>query len=167
MKYAIIVNSKTGNTRMLANQIQSSLQNHTCVYMGDIVNDEIEADIIFTGFWTDKGCCHEEMSAYLKTLHHQKLFLFGTCGFGKDTAYYDRIIENVKQLVPHDNEVIASYMCQGKMPMLVRQRYESMAAENPDMQAMIENFDQALAHPNEADLAALDQAVAGAIADFI
>lgn len=40
-------------------------------------------------------------------------------------------------------------MCQGKMPMSVRQRYEQMAQKQPEkFIPMIENFDQALSHPS-------------------
>ena len=41
------------------------------------------------------------------------------------------------------------------MPMSVRQRYEEMKKQPihlPNLDAMIENFDKALAHPDAADL---------------
>ena len=49
-------------------------------------------------------------------------------------------------------------MCQGKMPMSVRQRYEQMAQKQPErFLPMIDNFDKALSHPNEQDLQSLIQ----------
>ena len=42
-------------------------------------------------------------------------------------------------------------MCQGKMPRTVRERYEKME-EGARRDALLENFDQALGHPNQADL---------------
>lgn len=53
-------------------------------------------------------------------------------------------------------------MCQGKMPMSVRQRYENMKKQPihlPNLDAMIENFDKALSHPDADDLEQLKQAV--------
>ena len=53
-------------------------------------------------------------------------------------------------------------MCQGKMPLSVRQRYEAMKAQPdhaPNLDALIENFDKALSHPDAADLEQLKQAV--------
>ena len=53
-------------------------------------------------------------------------------------------------------------MCQGKMPMSVRQRYEEMKKQPihlPNLDAMIENFDKALSHPDADDLEQLKQAV--------
>ena len=61
-----------------------------------------------------------------------------------------------------DNTVIGSFMCQGKMPMSVRQRYENMKKQPlhlPNLDAMIENFDKALSHPDADDLERLKQAV--------
>ena len=61
-----------------------------------------------------------------------------------------------------DNTMIGSFMCQGKMPMSVRQRYENMKKQPlhlPNLDAMIENFDKALSHPDADDLERLKQAV--------
>ena len=50
-------------------------------------------------------------------------------------------------------------MCQGRMPSSVRRRYERTAEANPvqaaRMAQLIENFDEAAAHPSDDDLARL------------
>ena len=50
--------------------------------------------------------------------------------------------------------VVGRFMCQGKMPRAVRDRYAAME-ESPRRTAMLENFDRALSHPDQADLDAL------------
>lgn len=48
------------------------------------------------------------------------------------------------------------------MPMSVRQRYEDMKQQPihlPNLDTMIENFDQALSHPDAEDMERLKQAV--------
>ena len=48
------------------------------------------------------------------------------------------------------------------MPQSVRKRYEGMMEQNPGDQrikGMIENFDRAVQHPDEADLNMLGEAV--------
>ena len=48
------------------------------------------------------------------------------------------------------------------LPLSVRQRYEAMKAKPlhiPNLDALIENFDKALSHPDAADLEQLKQAV--------
>ena len=58
--------------------------------------------------------------------------------------------------------MFGSFVCQGKMPMSVRQRYEDMKQQPihlPNLDTMIENFDQALSHPDAEDMERLKQAV--------
>ena len=53
-------------------------------------------------------------------------------------------------------------MCQSRMPHAVRQRYEAME-ETPRRSAMLENFDQALSHPDAEDLRRLQETVLTAL----
>lgn len=46
-------------------------------------------------------------------------------------------------------------MCQGKMPLSVRERYEKMREQNN----ISLNIDKALSHPNKEDLKTLEQIV--------
>lgn len=151
MQYAIIFSSPTGNTEMLAKIIQEYMDGDCCYY-GKANQAPINADYIFVGFWTDKGTCDESIQAYLKQLHHQKIFLFGTAGFGGSQEYFEGILQRVKTFIDTDNQIIGEFMCQGKMPMRIRERYEQMAQKQPErFQPMIENFDKALLHPNQND----------------
>ena len=98
----------------------------------------------------------------LKLLQDKKVFLFGTAGFGGSEEYFHRILKNVQKSLGRSNKIIGTFMCQGKMPMSVRNRYESMKKNPihmPKLDEMIENFDKALSHPDAADL---DQLIAAA-----
>ena len=79
----------------------------------------------------------------------------GTAGFGGSDTYFNKILEQVRQSIDSSNEVIGAYMCQGRMPQSVRDRYIKMK-ENPEHPAnldmLIENFDRALSHPDADDL---------------
>ena len=91
----------------------------------------------------------------LKTLKNKEIFLFGTAGFGGDVSYFEKILTAVKENIDESNTVIGAYMCQGKMPMTVRARYEKMKQEAnamPNVDILIENFDKALTHPDADDL---------------
>ncbi|HJB81641.1 MAG TPA: flavodoxin family protein [Candidatus Mediterraneibacter intestinavium] len=164
MTYAVIYASATGNTKMLAEEIRKRLGKKECVCFGTVeeAGTAVRADIIFAGFWTDKGDCSEELGHFLEGLHGRRVFLFGTAGFGGAQSYFDQILERVKGHLAADNEVVGTYMCQGKMPQSVRKRYEGMMEQNPGDQrikGMIENFDRAVQHPDEADLNMLGEAV--------
>lgn len=157
--YTIVCNSLTGNTKMLADRISEILP-----------NDDDNDDIVFVGFWTDKGNADSKTIEYLKLLRNKKIFLFGTCGFGGGEAYFDRILTNVKGNIDSSNEIIGEYMCQGKMPNSVRERYMKMKESDncpPNIDALIDNFDKALSHPDEKDLEKLSQKVLQTLTNVI
>ena len=162
MSYAIVFSSKTGNTRLLADTLRASLPQNECTYFGAPAPEALEAETLYIGFWTDKGNADADTLALLRTLKNKRLFLFGTAGFGVDTAYFDAILARVQAVPDGSNTVIGTYMCQGKMPPSVRARYEAMRtlpAPPENLDALIENFDRARSHPDADDLDRLRAAV--------
>lgn len=160
MGYAIVYSSKTGNTKKLAQAIAEALPREDCLYFGPPSPEALKSRRIYVGFWTDKGTCDGEIQAFLASLTHQEVFLFGTAGFGGAPDYFEQILSSVQANVPASARVVGRYMCQGKMPQAVRQRYEAME-DSPRRTAMLENFDQALSHPDQEDLDSIKQAVQG------
>ena len=59
MKYSVVYSSKTGNTKALAEHIKNILPSEECEYFGEADKKALDADMIFAGFWTDKGSCDE------------------------------------------------------------------------------------------------------------
>ena len=73
-----------------------------------------------------------------------------------------KILNQVKQFVDTSNVIVGEYMCQGRMPQSVRERYLKMkeAPDHPaNLDVLIQNFDCALSHPDADDLKRLRQAV--------
>lgn len=161
MQYAIVYSSRTGNTRLLADTVRQALDPADCLYFGPPDPAALAAGCLYLGFWTDKGSCDEQTARFLSQLTNQRVFLFGTAGFGGAQQYFDGILDRVRGQLPDTVTVTGSFLCQGKMPPSVRARYESMP-ESPRRNAMIENFDRALSHPDAADLAGLKAALGGA-----
>ena len=162
MTYAIVYSSRTGNTELLARTIQKALPAEDCVYFGGPDAAALAAGRLYVGFWTDKGSCGEALAAFLSGVEGKEVFLFGTAGFGSQPAYFQAVLKRVQANLGPDCTLAGSYMCQGKMPQAVRQRYEAMLAapgHAPNLEAMIENFDRALSHPDAEDLARLTEAV--------
>lgn len=158
MSYAIVYSSHTGNTALLAQTIRDTLPQENCVYFGVPDPSALTAETVYVGFWTDKGTCDTSIAQFLQSLTNQKVFLFGTAGFGGAAAYFEQILNRVKENLGDSTELIGTYMCQGKMPQPVRTRYKQME-DGPRRTAMLENFDQALSHPNAEDLANLRAAI--------
>ena len=160
MTNAIVYSSTTGNTKLLAETIQKELPGDSLLYFGPPREEALKADRIYVGFWTDKGGCDRQTSAFLKTLTSQEVYLFGTAGFGENREYFEKVLKRTEKSIPKGVSVVGRFMCQGKMPMAVRQRYEKMLKKpirSPNLRGRIENFDKALAHPNHEDLEMLRQ----------
>ena len=163
-RYSIIFSSLTGNTKKLAETIRAVLPAENCDYFGAPETAELYSEMLYVGFWTDKGNADSAALGLLSKLKDKKIFLFGTAGFGGSAAYFQKILDHVKQSVDPSNTVVGEYMCQGKMPQSVRDRYMKMKAqpEHPaNIDALIENFDRALFHPDEDDLERLGKIILG------
>ena len=163
-RYAIIFSSLTGNTRKLADTIHETLPAALCDYFGEAKSAETNAELVYVGFWTDKGTADKACLELLRKLRNKKIFLFGTAGFGGSEAYYQKILTNVHAAIDGSNTVVGEYMCQGKMPQSVRDRYvkmKEMPDAKPNLDALIANFDRALSHPDEADLNGLRRKITG------
>ena len=154
-KYAIMYSKDGGNTRLLADTVKECFNKP---YYFGLLNEDIinEVDLIFLGYWTDKGTCDPKTISFISKLEGKKVFTFGSAGFGSGD-YFTNIINNVNKLLVN-NEVIGSFMCQGKMPIKVKERYLKQKEDKvfiPNLDLLIENFDKALSHPDTTDLEAL------------
>lgn len=124
------------------------------------------SETLFVGFWTNQGVADQATQKLLAQLRNRKVFLFGTAGFGGSEAYFQAILDKTKAFIDDSNTVIGTYMCQGKMPHSVRKRYVKMKEQPdhmPNIDAMIDNFDKALSHPDADDLVKLAESVSEAI----
>lgn len=154
MQAMVVYSSVTGNTQRIATAIFTAIPGDSKDMQRISEYQGKDAETYFVGFWTDKGSCSPEIGGLLSGLHNKRVALFGTCGMGKSDAYYAQVEEEVKRWLPRDNEYMGAFLCQGKMPMAVRKRFEAMlaAGENTELiQKMIRNFDEALLHPDRDD----------------
>lgn len=154
MKIAIVYKSLTGNTKMVADAVKNALKQDEVVYVG-APTDAMDAEIYFVGSWTDKGNCDATVGAFLQKLEGKQIAYFATAGFGGSQEYYDTLASRVEVQIPESNTLLGSFICQGKMPLSVRDRYVAMLQANPEdknLEVNIKNFDEALTHPDEADL---------------
>lgn len=155
MKYAVVYVSGTGNTTKVARAIREALPAEDCVAFGAPGEAARQADLIYAGFWTDRGDCCAWMAEFLESLSGKRVALFGTAGFDGSRSYYDTIFARAQKHLPAGNRVVGTYMCPGRMPQSVRDRYDAMLKTDPeDVQAkqMVENWRRAYSHPDQYDL---------------
>ena len=125
-----------------------------------------EADVVFAGFWCDKGSCSPAVQHFLQGLAGKRVFLFGTCGFGESDEYFAQILDRVRAYLPAEAQCIGGAMCQGKMGVGVKRRYEGMLEKDPEnaqARMLIDNWNKAQSHPNEGDSSSISAAAKEAI----
>ena len=125
------------------------------------------ADVVFVGFWCDKGSCSPAVQHFLQGLAGKRVFLFGTCGFGESDEYFAQILDRVRAYLPADAQCIGGAMCQGKMGVGVKRRYEGMLEKDPEnaqARMLIDNWNKAQSHPNEGDFSRIAAAAKEALA---
>lgn len=155
MKIHVLYASGTGNTELVAKAVYKAIPD-TSKDIQRLVNfkEDPGAETYFIGFWTNRGSASYELLDILSNLHGKNIALFGTCGMGGSPEYYREIENQVSAFIPDDNVYLGAFMCQGKMPMRVREKYLAMETDEnyAQVQKMLRNFDEALLHPNDDDL---------------
>ena len=162
-KVAVVYWSGTGNTQAMAEAVANAAGAE--LFTADAFSGEKMDAYDAIGFGCpsmgseqlEEGEFEPMFEGCKSHLNGKKIALFGTCGMGNDPAYYQKVIDRVKTWIPEDNEYMDAFLCQGKMPIQVRRRYEEMAKSGQNteqIQAMIRNFDRAMLHPDRADEAA-------------
>ena len=106
-KYSIVYSSLTGNTKVLADAIHEALPQDECEYFG--VSDTVipSSELLYIGFWTDKGNADTKTLQLLSQLKNKQIFLFGTAGFGGSDIYFRKILSQVKQFIDASNVIRA------------------------------------------------------------
>ena len=67
-KYSIVFSSLTGNTKLLADAIHEALPKEECEYFGVGKEEELRSEVIYVGFWTDKGSADKNTLELLEKL---------------------------------------------------------------------------------------------------
>ena len=152
MDYLVVYSSKTGNTEKVAMAIFNALPGKS----KDVQRVEElkgEADTYFVGFWNNRGTCSGEIVELLSGLSGKKVALFGTCGTGGSQEYFDTVVNQVEAFIPDDCEYLGAFMCAGKMPPQILEKYKQMQKvnDNPQVRMMIKAYEEGMLHPNNDD----------------
>ena len=157
LEYLVLYESETGNTKKIATEIFSALPGMSKDLINISDHDTFpEAAVYFVGFCVHRGTCSMKLGNLLGSLSGKKIALFGTCGAGSSPEYYRKLESGARIWIEDDNTYLGCFFCQGKMPLPVRKKYESRlhqgsAEEDQFIQRQIQNFDEAMIHPDQSD----------------
>ncbi|HBE9443636.1 flavodoxin [Clostridioides difficile] len=159
MKSLILYSSLTGNTKKIACSIYEAIQGKKEIKnISELVDDSIDYenyDIVFLGYWVDKGICDKNSKQVLENIHNKKIALFGTMGASTKGSYGASIIEKIESIIPKDNEILGSFICQGKIAEGLKVKYKEMLKLSPDnehIRQQLNNHEESQSHPDEQEI---------------
>ena len=107
-QYSILFSSLTGNTKKLADAIHETLPQNDCEYFGAIKTPVPSSELLYIGFWTDKGNADNETLTLLSTLKNRRIFLFGMHIFKR---FSDRSGSPLIQAIPLSENICVREKC--------------------------------------------------------
>ena len=156
MKAIVIYSSLTGNTKQVAEAITSVLPAGTpCVDMKTLPSDLDTYDLVFAGFWVDKGTANKEARDVLATLHNPHIALFATAGVPPHMEHAKQSLVNAAACLPDGVEPMGTFICQGKVdPKVIEMMYKMFPKGHSHGQSSERDarHKAAAVHPTEDDL---------------
>ena len=67
-RYSVVFSSSTGNTKLLADAIDEALPKENRDYFGEITPEVPESEMLYVGFWTDRGNADKTALEFLQRL---------------------------------------------------------------------------------------------------
>ena len=151
MKSLVIYSSKSGNTKKLADAVESSLP-------GEKICKSVEEkpavdgfDLLCIGFWLQAGKAEPKTAELLQGLDTRTpLFLFATHGAAVDSDHARNGMKQAEELAA-PCRVIGTFNCQGE----VNQELLAKAARMDQPPPWIKDATKAVGHPDDQDIRGL------------
>lgn len=150
MRYVVMYESKTGNTRMLAEEIYGALaaQDKELIDL-DVTAEVPEADIYFIGFGVHNGSCSRSMLDYFDQITGGRFALFATCGCLPTEQYKSKLEKNLDVWLPENADYLGMLLCQGNVEP---DRREIMIGKMPSREKELRQmFEDGSSHPDQGD----------------
>jgi flavodoxin len=152
MKTMVVYSSLTGNTKMIAEIIHGELDSAEIHHVVSAPAPDAY-DLIFVGFWVDKGHADANALKYMEKIHGKKVAVFFTLGAYPDSEHADAVFEHTKAQLG-DNEVIGHFRCLGRVDPRVLEAMRHMPnnphKDTPERRARLAEAEK---HPDETDRA--------------
>lgn len=150
MRYAVIYQSKSGNTKQVANEIYASIDSvEKEIVDTDQMRSFPEADVYFVGFGIHDSNCGIDIIDILEQTSSAKCAVFVTCGYVPTKGYKEKLERNIEVWIPDDTEYLGMFVCQGKVE---KTRQNIMISKMPDAEEQLKQmFAMGSCHPDAED----------------
>lgn len=152
MKTLIVYSSKTGNTRKLAYAVHIALPDAELCRV-EMAPNPASYDLIFLGFWIEKGTADEKTRAYMKRLNGKKVVLFATLGAYPESKHATESLDAAAKLIPN-SDVVDRFICQGAIDPELIEWMGTLPKSHGygPTESRKKLWQDAASHPDDADL---------------
>jgi len=154
MKVAVVYQSKSGNIRILAEELYDSLQGVEKEIIDIDETDYIpDADFYFIGFGIRNNSCGMDIAELFENMQDIRYALFLNCGFLPTERYKEKLLNNMDVWLPEGSELVDTFLCQGRME---KHEQDIMISKIPQSEMQLRDmFAEGSTHPDEEDLSSL------------
>lgn len=154
MKTLITYSSLTGNTKKVAEGIYKIAPSNSLIARIEDYIDPSDFDYILVGFWVDKGTADKKAIRYIERLEGKKVGIFATLGAYPDSEHAKDSLKRTRKLIELKNEVVAEFICHGKVDPKLIERFKNLPAGNPHAltDERKKRHEEASKHPDERDI---------------
>lgn len=151
MKYAVLYQSRSGNTEKLANAIYKNIEDSAKIVCDmDEINEVPYADVYFVGFPIHDNNCSMRVIECLEEIENGHVALFATCGLLPTENYKKALEKSITLWMPDEADYMGMYLCQGateeKQQICMIHKMEDSRRELSRM------FEIGDLHPDKTDL---------------
>ena len=162
MKTLIVYAGQTGNTRKLAEAINTLLGGEKTFCHIDDAPKPDGFDLIALGFWLQGGKPDPKSCGYLARIGRAKLFLFATHGAAADSDHARKAMAHAGSLAP-SAQLLGTFNCPGE----VNPAFLEKARQKDPPPPWIEDAPDAEGHPDPSDISRLTRVVQERLSEFL
>lgn len=155
MKFLIAYSSRTGNTKKIAEALASTAPEGSLLSRVEDHPNGDDYDVIFAGYWLDRGAPDGNAKTFLRSLHGKRIVLFETLGASPTSEHAYAAFANAGKFLTEDNQILGVLAFQGAVDPALIEMMKKMppgsAHHSAEMEAATH---EAAKHPNKEDLAA-------------
>jgi flavodoxin len=152
MRYAVLYDSETGNTKEVAKRIYESIDSTDKRFIRiESENTMVpEADIYLVGFPIHQQTCSMKIVDVLEQIETGKIVLFATCGMRPTEKYQQKLEDSLMIWLSDDVEYLGMFLCQGKTTEEQKQVfYRANPEYREKLRTMLSEGDR---HPDQQDI---------------
>lgn len=153
MKFLIAYSSRTGNTKKIAEALAKAAPKGSLLAKVEDKPNTEEYDVIFAGYWLDRGGPDSNAKEFLQSLKGKRIVLFETMGASPNSEHALTAFANAGASLSDDNSVIGAIAFQGAVDSALIEMMKKMPAGSPHHSAQMKaTTKEAAKHPNQEDL---------------